>query len=212
MSDEKSPKRQKLDHDAPVDYDGLVLTTIDVEVGDDKKTCRFTDKTDNAEVAKFIKNVKEENKNNFTAEVVDFEEAKRMIEERMEKEESATPLFCVHGFSVQPAGQLKAVMEAKKIFEDNKGGHYPIPVIWAADGNTLRPLSSYLNEKKEQSVEAGAALRSMVDAIKIHFPHKSIMTHSMGNRVLIQANLFNELDVKFDNIFMVAAVSLLIMI
>ncbi len=72
-----------------------------------------------------------------------------------------------------------------------------IPVIWPAIEN----LRNYSTDRNNNSVGGGKAFKALAE-IAAEFNIKSIMCHSMGNRVL---RFMSTPDMKFDNIFMVAA-------
>ena len=75
-----------------------------------------------------------------------------------------------------------------------------IPVLWPSIGGIL---NGYHNDR-ELAKLAGESFTPLKDMIDV-FPSKSFVYHSMGNRVLRYAA---SSGFKFDNILMVAAVSL----
>lgn len=188
-------------------YKGLALTSIDVvetgrtSEGEEKNPLVQFDgtiagKADDKD-STFIKNIKEvKNKDGnkvLEAEKLTVKQAKKIINEGCE-DRHGKPLFCLHGFNVQPSGHLKTVKNAQDLF--NKGKFMLVPVMWPSEGG----VKNYGNDR-ETTPGAGNGLKSLKDKIDC-FPSKSLLAHSMGNRVLRYAA---DAKFKFDNIFMVAA-------
>ena len=67
-------------------------------------------------------------------------------------------------------------------------------------------MTQYDEDKWIRSVNAGNALRELVNGMDDIFPSKSLLAHSMGNFVLYNAAA-EPINAHFDNIFHVAAVS-----
>ena len=187
-----------------ITYDGLVLTSIDVKpVEGTDRTVRFSGsiagKADD-DTATFLENVRQINdtdeggKRLFEAETLTVAEAKAIINGDSEEGEGK-PLFCVHGFSIQPGTHLQSLNDAAKKF--NKGKFMLVPVIW--------PTSewNFLSVADTDAPGAGNAFKTLKKGID-SFPRKSLLCHSMGNIVLRHAA---DENFKFDNIFMAAAVS-----
>jgi len=186
-------------------YKGLALTSIDViKTGDtswggnplvhfDGTIKGRADDKD----ATFLKNIKEvkdaTGKKVLEAEKLTVAQAKAIINQAS-SDGTGKPLFCIHGFSVQPRGHLKAIKEAT-VNRFNQGKFMPIPVMWPSGGGV-----KYLGDRKT-TPGAGNGLKSLKKALD-SFPSKSLLAHSMGNRVLRHAA---DSKLKFDNIFMVAA-------
>jgi len=134
-----------------------------------------------------------------------------------EIDEDTTPLFCVHGYNVQPHDVLKGMTSVLVAFA--KAGHYyPIPVLWPCDSvDRWGPdkAGQYEWDQEVFSQQAGNVLRQFVDQIRDDtFPRKSLMMHSMGNHVVFNGacGANNAPGVQFENIFMVAAVSIMLLI
>jgi len=186
-------------------YPGLVLTCIPVEERDDGRVY-FNEKDENSGKGTFLKDIKQSNKSNkagqceFSALKVEIEEAKANIS-------YGTPLFCVHGFNVEPSESLFSNPGCYKSAYDNfakNKKYYPVPVIWASEGNTLR----YNFDQENNSMNAGKELFNFVNSIdNSTFPRKSLLMHSMGNHSVFNAACGEETapDVQFENIFLVAA-------
>lgn len=182
-------------------YEGLVLTSIDMRDGDGPGKVEFDNeisgKKDDSD-AVFIKNIKvvrEEGggwfsapKKIYEADLVNLDEANSAVDGMGKK-----PLLCIHGFNVEPDAHLTSCNEAVGKFEK----FALIPVIWPSEGST----TSYGTDQDKNTVGAGKAFKTL-SKIAAKFPNKSLMAHSMGNRVLRMAASEN---FQFDNIFMVAA-------
>ncbi len=189
-----------------VTYDGLVLTSIDVEaVPNTERTVRFSGtiagRVDD-ETATFLENVRQINdtdeagKRLFEAETVSVARAREIINEGVQGG-AGKPLFCIHGWSIQPGQHLQDLQAAGKKFDQGK--FTLVPVIWP----TRQGLFNYLSDQETSAAGAGKAFMTIKKGID-NFPSKSLLCHSMGNFVLRNA-AFEKF--KFDNIFMVAAVS-----
>jgi len=190
-------------------YKGLALTSYDViKTGDTSEEGNplvhfdgtIKGKADDKD-ATFLKNIKEvkdaTGKKVLEAEKLTVAQAKAIINQASSDGEGK-PLFCIHGFSVQPRGHLKKIKEASvDLF--NQGKFMPIPVMWASEGGLAFP-ANYFDDRKT-SPGAGNGFKSLKEALD-SFPSKSLLAHSMGNRVLSYAA---DSKFKFDNIFMVAA-------
>lgn len=178
-------------------YPDLILTSYALkDIGGGKVEWKVSDES--GDKATFLTNIKKTGGGWFRPEK--FEGEKLTIGQAKDilNEDGRKPLFCIHGYSVKPEGQMKECKECQKNFKNTLK---PIPVIWPSDG------INYFDQR-DDSVEAGEAFQKIVeefesikDTIK-RFPAKSVMAHSMGNRVLRFAAIAK---LKFDNIFMVAA-------
>ena len=90
--------------------------------------------------------------------------------------------------------------------------YYVIPVCWPSQGL----YSGYNIDKDRYAMRAGKNLKNSLDNLSNDlFPRKSLMCHSMGNHLFFNALLGKDLamnpygaEVKFENIFLVAAVSI----
>jgi len=186
-------------------YKGLALTSIDVIKTGEKSEGgnplvhfdgTIKGRADDKD-ATFLKNIKEvedaTGKKVLEAEQLTVAQAKAIINQAS-SDGKGKPLFCIHGFSEQPRGHLKNIKEVT-VNRFNQGKFMPIPVMWPTKGGV-----KYLGDRKT-TPGAGNGLKSLKKALD-SFPSKSLLAHSMGNRVLRHAA---DSKFKFDNIFMVAA-------
>uniref|UniRef100_A0A7S3QCR9 Alpha/beta hydrolase n=1 Tax=Chaetoceros debilis TaxID=122233 RepID=A0A7S3QCR9_9STRA len=187
-------------------YKGLALTSIDVIKTGEKSEGgnplvhfdgTIEGRADDKD-ATFLKNIKEvkdaTGKKVLEAEKLTVAQAKAIINQAS-SDGKGKPLFCIHGFNVQPRTHLKTIKEAT-LDKFNKGKFMPIPVMWPSEGGT----TNYWGDR-ETTPGAGNGLKILKQALD-SFPSKSLLAHSMGNRVLRYAA---DAKFKFDNIFMVAA-------
>jgi hypothetical protein len=189
---------------ARINYKGLVLTSIDVTPVDGKPNrVTFSGSVSgslNDQTAVFLENVEqindkdEDGKRLFEADLVTVARAKEIINNASE-DGKGKPLFCIHGFNVQPGGHLKTCK--KNVPKFSKGKFTLVPVIWPSKGG----VANYGGDRVTNSVGAGRAFKTLKEGID-SFPSKSLLAHSMGNNVLRHAA---DSDFKFDNIFMAAA-------
>lgn len=190
--------------EARITYDGLVLTSIDVNSVDGQPDkVRFSGKIKGKKDDKdalFLKNIVQINEKDedgerlFQADKVSVSEAKKIIDEAA-GDGKGKPLFCIHGFNVQPGSHLKQCQQHSKKF--NQGKFMLVPVIWPSAGGVI----NYGGDRFGSSIGAGEGLKSLRKGIE-SFPAKSLLAHSMGNRVL---RIAADAKFKFDNIFMAAA-------
>ena len=110
-------------------------------------------------------------------------------------------LFCVHGFLTEPKDFLEASLDAQKQNDDRNYKSKIIPVVWPSMPWNPNPLDWYKDVKYVGSEGAANAFKQLGE-LSSKFQNKSIMTHSMGNRVLMLAA---DPKFKFQNIFMVGA-------
>jgi len=187
----------------PVNYDGIVLTSIDVvksPTAESPNRVTFSDLTVGSvedDDALFIHNIREIKRGEGVGwdTTIDFEADELTLEEAcavIGSEKKA--LFVIHGFSSQASFHLADCRHAGHKFKKTN----LIPVIWPSEGKC--GLFDYRNDKK-LSKGAGKALQSMKGPIQ-KLGSASIVCHSMGNRVFRN---FSDPDINFDNIFMVAA-------
>ena len=192
-----------------ITYDGLVLTSIDVTPVKDKpgfvtfkggKLGKSDDDT-----ATFLDNVKQINDTDeagerlFEGRKLSVAEAKAILNEASPDGKNGKPLFCLHGFNVQPGNHLKAFNEKRMKGTFSKGKFMPVPVIWPSQGG----VDGYWGDRGNSAPGAGKAFKTLKRGVD-SFPSKSILCHSMGNWVLRHAA---DAKFRFDNIFLVAAVS-----
>lgn len=136
------------------------------------------------------------------AEKINAGEAKTLLEEKEDK-----PLFTIHGYNVQPKGYLESMAALESEENANKFSKFNlVPVLWPSKGIMVNEATSGYNEDRESSKLAGENLKDLKNLKSTidGFPYKSLVCHSMGNRVLRHAA---SCEFEFDNIFMVAAVS-----
>ena len=178
-------------------YPGIVLTSMDVKYIDEESnpkrvefSGRIKQKEGDTDTA-ILKNVVEVRKEgNFWNRVPIFQADEVSVSEL--KASVKKPLLCIHGFDVQPGSHLARCREVREKFKNFD----LLPVIWPSDGG----LPRYWGDR-ENSKNAGEAFQSLLKFAGM-FPRKSLLAHSMGNRVLRFAANGN---FKFDNIFMAAA-------
>lgn len=120
---------------ARITYDGLALTSIDV-VPSPKggNWVRFSGSIEGSAADKNIKQINNKDESGqrlFEAERVTVREAKQIIEDS----KRGKPLFCIHGFTVQPGDHLKILNNAASKF--NQGKFMLVPVIWPSAGGGL---------------------------------------------------------------------------
>lgn len=185
-----------------ISYDGLVLTSIDVKpVAGTENTIQFSGSIKGRgddDTATFLENVRQVNDKDkdgarlFEAEKVSVRRAKELIDGGY----GGKPLFCVHGFNVQPGSHLKDCQKHQG-GRFNKGKFTLVPVIWPSEGG----VDDYGGDREINAPGAGKAFRTLKNGID-SFPSKSLLCHSMGNRVLKFAA---DAKFKFDNIYMAAA-------
>ena len=155
------------------------------------------------ETATFLANVKkidrEDGKLEFEADKLSITEAKHKFDELYGKD--MTPLFYIHGFNNLPDYVMGQCTEANEKFKLKN--IVTIPVIWPSFGSA----SSYFGDRHtlapEGAKEMKKAVESVIAGLNV-FPKKNLLSFSMGNWVL---RLAANPDIKFDNIFMSAAVS-----
>jgi len=220
-------------------YKGLIVTTCKITpVVFDKDGKIRVDEKDNTELeyndmisfdasqtdvdkAVFLHKVVEHPdgvKNKFTARYVPEEKAGRWasIFAQVNKDaknakdgKEATPLFCVHGFNVQPDYIMGQMVKDYKKFTDEGFKYFPVPVIWPCSMN-------YVGNQINASMGAGKHLAALVKGVSSdHIRRKSLLMHSMGNHVVFDGACGMKDDkgmveeekirVHFENIFMVSA-------
>jgi hypothetical protein len=190
-----------------ITYDGLVLTSIDVTPSPTKEGyVRFSGgklgRSDD-DTATFLTDIKQINDKDeggerlFEAKKLTVSEAKAIINNASADGEGK-PLFCVHGFNVQPGTHLKNFKDSVN-GKFNQGKFMPVPVIWPSKGG----VNNYWGDRGNSAPGAGQAFKTLKRGVD-SFPSKSLLCHSMGNFVL--RNAADE-KFRFDNIFMCAAVS-----
>jgi len=214
------------------EYDGLIVTTLELKTGNNGTTITSPEDNDGKEVyfesgspngtkAFFLTDIKGIyvrvwNPLNgpsywkYTATVVSTTEASKNTTNGFKNGKETIPLFCIHGSSRQMYDNLKNLKEnvlAEFEKAGNKGSassYYPIPLVWAVGRSGI----DYFLDRAS-AVEAGKIVRCFVECIpKDLFPRKSLMMHSMGNHLIHNGVCAEEEDppnVEFDNIFMVAA-------
>ena len=176
-------------------YDGLVMTSIDVKRPDPNNPKRVefcgrirgNEKDSDAVILTNVVEVRREGWKRvpiFQADEVDISEVKKSIKK---------PLLCIHGFNVQPESHLEQCRTKRHEFKNFD----LIPVIWPSTGG----IYNYWGDRG-YSKGAGKALRQSMEKYAGMFPRKSLLAHSMGNRVLRYAA---DSKYMFDNIFMCAA-------
>jgi esterase/lipase superfamily enzyme len=150
---------------------------------------------DNAEAA-FIHMIKDIGEGQAEAEKLTLEEVRKIVKDNKANDPDGASkkiLFVVHGFSTAPEGFLPQMMGHQEKFKKFN----LIPVLWPSEGEVNERA---YNSDKALSEGAAKAFQSLVPESEQTLT-KSILCHSMGNRVL---RIFANSGVNFDNIFMVA--------
>lgn len=190
-------------------HKGLAVTSIDVIKTERKSEDGFKIVTFDGSIegsvedktSTFLKDIKDIG-GTLEAEQLTVQEAKEYLRSaHTAGGKDAKPLFCIHGFRVQPRTALENMKKAQNE-QFNEGKFMLIPVLWPT-----KSLLSYLDARKTSWGAANAFRIGLLDNLKKtldSFPDKSLLVHSMGARVLSYAA---DARFKFDNIFMVAAVS-----
>ena len=178
-----------------------MLTTIDVtdvtpkdSNVKDYKVVRFTNGSGNSGTAHFLEQIKYDEKTG-TYEALDVTSRFANSRNKLEK-----PLIAVHGFNTNPHDHLEKCEQARKYSTKFR----LIPFIWPTTDENFS-LLSYINDKglsENAGINLGNALEKLSNGGD-PFGNKSLVAHSMGNRVLRYAA--SEKLGKFDNIFMAAA-------
>jgi len=192
-------------------YENLfVVTSMDVTHPDpdNPKRVEFPSKLSTKEMKKYaddcgkhearlIKNVEfMEKENKFQADEVDVSKLKAFDKK---------PLFCLHGIDNAPEAHLGKCFANK----DKLKKHQVIPVIWPIfKQSKLRKIvpTKFTTEfqlDKDAAKAAALAFKELMNKHAGQISEKSVMAHSMGNRVLRYTCADN--DSKFDHIFMCAA-------
>lgn len=196
-------------------YDGLILTTIKLDLPDGKKRedledgdeVSFITESGNAEEdAAFLKDIREDvvegkegtnlplvgvtlgAERRIKATYVSNEEAAKIATEGYGGEtKDHTTLFGIHGCCGNPTDILQLMPEAQKKFGKGKKC-YLIPVIWPTRGGLLadRVWPGYYRDWDTFAPEAGGILAKLVNEIKNgSFGKISLMCHSMGNHLVL---------------------------
>jgi pimeloyl-ACP methyl ester carboxylesterase len=207
-------------------YDGLVVTSIDYKsepTEDRPNRITFTGYTPGNEAkrlsgdelkkhneerkdaatflwkCKHIGGADKDGKREYEADKLTNEEAHTEFVKRYG--EGCKPLFSIHGFNNEPGYTFRESTKAQQKFDDGKNAI--IPVVWPNYGGP-----AYDTDRSDNAPEASKELNMLVQHILGTtgnlFKNKNLICHSMGNYVLRGAANPN---IKFDNIFMVAAVS-----
>lgn len=181
-------------------YDGYVLTTIDVKPIDESNPNRVTFSHGNSSEAApqerchILKNVTLVQERGYFFGKTIFEAD--LVHESELKKSTEHPLLSIHGFNVLPIDHLKRCNQVKDKFQEK---YNLIPIIWHSEGSLLEYFIDRGNSK-----QAGEEFRQLhfLEKRGVFSEHKSLMAHSMGNRVLRYGA---ESHFKFDNIYMIAA-------
>jgi len=192
-------------------YDNLfVVTSMDVTRPDpdNPKRVEFSSRLSTKEMEKYaddkvkhearlITNVEfMEKENKFQADEVDLSKLKAF---------GKKPLFCLHGIRNAPEFHLGKCFANKDKFKK----HQVIPVIWPIykqpKFKTIVPtkFTTEFQLDKDAAKAAALAFKEYMNKHAGQISEKSVMAHSMGNRVLRYTCADN--NSKFDHIFMCAA-------
>jgi len=173
-------------------YPGIVLTSIDAkDIGNNKVEFSGNIAGDeNDRTTLILKNVKEVRLEGWFGFRYPVFEGERVTAKEL-KASVKKPLLSIHGFSVQPQDHLETCRQAREKFKKFD----LIPVMWPS-------TAAIYFWDRDYSKGAGEALMNSMNEFTGMFPRKSLIAHSMGNRVLRHAA---DGKFKFDNIFMCAA-------
>jgi len=189
-----------------------VVTSMDVTYPDKKNPKRvefasvFSKKelekyASDKHVARLITNVEFiKDKKKFQADEVDISKAEGLRKKKL--------LFCVHGIDCSAEKHLNYCTKHKDEFKKLE----VVPVIWPIFKQPLWKKIYNLGLTVEYQLDkttakaAALAFNKYMDNHTGQLPSKSVMAHSMGNRVLRYACKGNNgNNSRFDNIFMCAA-------
>jgi len=166
---------------------GLIVACFDV-LTIDGKTCTFSRKSKEGTKAYLLNNVKhdpqKDGTHQYKADILEFADAKEFLRGEIEKHKEAKPLFCIHGFTVHINGMFTQLAKAEVRFRE-ECKYFPIPVLWATHGF----FGQYYDDKRRAEL-AGIGLKRILINIAKLFDNavpKSLLCHSMGNRVLCYA-------------------------
>ena len=218
-----------------VGYSGLIVSTIKTTpVNDDIVSFKESDGV--GDEAVFLKDIKEisnyrtrKGKREFRGtrikmsgnNALSTEEVRNLVQkppkphdDKMTDEDwnskwtGAVPLFCVHGFNTEPSEFFEQVNEKIEIFAKQKGKkYYPIPVLWPTENANI--FTRFRVDQVVNTMKAGKLLTGIANLITADiFPEKALMMHSLGNHLVVNGASKEESPaIKFDDIFLVAAVS-----
>jgi len=179
-------------------YEGIIVTTFGVidsptATNPNQVTFNFDSPgDDDKNAASFIHRIKDIGGGQFEATKLTVEGVREVV--MTTGEAKGKLLFSVHGFATKPREYLEnTIANAQRDFNKFR----LIPVIWPSEGD----LTKYYEDQFFSEL-VGKLLQSLTPTGQKETISKSILCHSMGNRVL--RNFANE-GVTFDNIFMVAA-------
>jgi len=211
-------------------FDGFVVTSIDYKkigteehpnlvefsestVGNEEANLSKEDREKHnkelVDAATFLKNVKfvggkdVDGSRIYTAESLTIEKAK---EEFVKKYgENAKPFFSVFGYTNEAGYIMDTCTKTQLLFDEPdekcKVKNVVIPVIWPSNGSAI----DYFGDRDDNVPEAEKEFSKLIEGTLANaneFKSKNLLCHSMGNRIFRMTA--NE-NVKFDNIFMVAA-------
>ena len=210
-------------------FPGIIVTSIDYQeepapnrpnrvtfaeytVGNEDKNLKGSEREEHNEnlvdEATFMHNIKhiagkdEKGKRKYEADKLSIEEAKKVFVEKYG--EKCVPLFAVHGYNNEAGDVMKDCAKAQEDFDKTDPLQTAvIPVLWANAGST----TAYYKDKYDNTPEAKKEFQLMFEDVLAHantFERKNLMCHSLGNVVLRRTAIEK---LKFENIFMVAAVS-----
>ena len=177
-------------------YEGIIVTTYGVidsptEENPNRVTFNFESPGDDDNVAaNFIHQIKDIGGGLLEGTKLTVEGVREVA---MNGEAKGKLLFSIYGFAANPRGYMIQISYAQRDFKK----FMLIPVIWPSKGKIM----AYFADQR-LSASAGKLLQSITPTGQNETISKSILCHSMGNRVL--KNFANQ-GVTFDNIFMVAA-------
>jgi len=190
-----------------------VVTSMDVTYPDEKnhpKRVEFDSVLSKKNLEKYASDEHEahlitnvvfiKNKKKFQADIADISKAERFRKKK--------PLFCIHGINVSAEKHLTQCSKHKDKFKKFE----VVPVIWPIYQQPLWKkiynlgITAEYQFDKKIAKAAALAFKEYMDDHKGQLSSKSVMAHSMGNRVLRYACEGHDgNNSRFDNIFMCAA-------
>ena len=135
--------------------------------------------------------------------IVSSDEFKSAVEEEVNSNPAIDHvLYNIHGVSVDPKASFKHAYDFHANFQAT--GYLVIPVSWRSFWGPMTKFG-YDSSRNNYAPWAGLELAAQFDVFKLSVP-TSLMAHSMGNYItrIIAQNAKN-LEVVFENLFMVAA-------
>jgi esterase/lipase superfamily enzyme len=197
-------------------YRNVIITTCKVEKDPNSSTEVTFTKSEIGDKAVFLMNIRKTDKEGtYKALLLSADKAAEIIrkfgpaaEHVHELDHKTKPLFCVHGFNVQPENVFSAMVDhVWDRFKEAGYNYFPVPVIWPCHDEFIS--KAYEEDQQHFATVAGDHLRYLTEEIKKakKITSKSLLMHSMGNHVVFDGACGGDSApaVQFENIFMIAA-------